>query len=525
MRAARREHRRTGRPWSAGAARRPSTSRRDGHSAAPGPWHFRCGSVSTGAVVRAGGPHEGWYIYAQETAAGVDAQRVGAPEARHCACLQRDECARGLDVLELERRGGAARVGGGIRGGAAGEEGARGPGTVPDGAGRRVSEWLARGGSRAARQAPCPRDHGLTRRRDSHDRTVRIGLKRGKLLHLFTHPARDAPRDKHRNVLRRARFLKQRLESAGFRLVPWDFKKGQPPRFWAAHARPMDDDDDDLYGPTAAPAPDAADDSADEPMEEESAADDDSADSADSDSDLEIIIDKPAAAPKPAQQQQPPHESRAIKIEAPPQASTAPSQAARTTPPQAPAQPGTAYPAIRSSTVDVNADPVYPPVGKPISRVVMDADLAEETKPWRLPGADQSDFFNYGFDEFTWEQYRLKQQEMTETIADQKAHQQQMVAMMSGLPGPGAPAPTAPAGMPGMPGEAEMMQMMQQMVASGMDPNSMDFNQMMMQMSNGGGMGGFGGPSGNQGAFGGGHGGGGGGGGGGRGRGRGRGNW
>ncbi|KAL5396650.1 hypothetical protein PMIN06_003960 [Paraphaeosphaeria minitans] len=371
----------------------------------------------------------------------------------------------------------------------------------------------------------------LTRPSDNNNRTVRIGLKRGKLLYLFNHPTHDVERDKHRNVITRARFVKQRLESKGYRLTPWDFKKGQPPRFWAQHQ--MDDDDDDLYGPAEPQQPDApkndeedaddgADDSADEPMEEESA---DDHDSDDSDSDLEIIIDKPTLAPKPAQQQPPPpqqpQESKAIKIEAPPQAATAPSLPARAAAHQLPTQLGTAYPAIRSSAVDVNDDPVYPPVGKPISQVVMDADLAEETKPWRLPGADQSDYFNYGFDEFNWEQYRLKQQTMTDTLAEQQKQQQQMLAMMTGLPGPGAPAPTTPAGMPGMPGEAEMMQMMQQMAASGMDPNSMDFNQMMMQMSNGGGMGGFGGPSGNQGGFGVGHGGGGGG----RGRGRGRGNW
>ncbi|KAI5444658.1 hypothetical protein KIW84_013075 [Lathyrus oleraceus] len=28
-------------------------------------------------------------------------------------------------------------------------------------------------------------------------------------------------------------------------------------------------------------------------------------------------------------------------------------------------------------------------------------------KPWRLPGADITDYFNFGFDENTWKQYRL----------------------------------------------------------------------------------------------------------------------
>ena len=240
--------------------------------------------------------------------------------------------------------------------------------------------------------------------------------------------------------------------------------------------------------------------------------------------DLEIIIDKPAVAPKPAQQPSQPQESKAIKIEAPPQPSTTTARATSATAPQLPAQPGTAYPAIKSSTIDVNGDPVYPPAGKPISQLNMDADLAEETKLWRIPGTDQSDYFNYGFDEFTWETYRSKQELMKNTINEQAAEQQQMMAMMGGLPGPGGAPPNAPTGpsMPGMPGEAEMMQIMQQMAAQGMDPSNMDFGQMMNMMSSGGGMSGFGGPQGNQGGFGGG-GGGGHGGGGGRGRGRGRG--
>lgn len=147
----------------------------------------------------------------------------------------------------------------------------------------------------------------LTGRSDNNDRTVRIGLKRGKLLYLFQHPPHDVERDKHRNVITRARFIKLRLEAHGFRLIPWDFKKGQPPRFWdahaharaRAHARPNAmDDDDDLYGSDAPQQPDApatapdapakpaaaADESADEPMDEESADDDASDDSDDSDS-------------------------------------------------------------------------------------------------------------------------------------------------------------------------------------------------------------------------------------------------
>jgi pre-mRNA 3'-end-processing factor FIP1 len=164
---------------------------------------------------------------------------------------------------------------------------------------------------------------------------------------------------------------------------------------------------------------------------------------------------------------------------------------------------------VKTSTIDVNADPIYPPVGKPVSQIDIDADLAESTKPWRLPGADQSDYFNYGFDEFTWEMYRQRQDNMASTLANQKAETAQFQQMfMPGMPQPGGggggaggsggqagglqgvPAgPSAGAGMPGMPGmsEEQMQMMMAQMQASGMDMGNMDFNT-FMQMA--GGMGG-----------------------------------
>ncbi|EON60979.1 hypothetical protein W97_00189 [Coniosporium apollinis CBS 100218] len=107
---------------------------------------------------------------------------------------------------------------------------------------------------------------------------------------------------------------------------------------------------------------------------------------------------------------------------------------------------GSTYPEIRTSTIDVNADPVYPPARKPITAVEIDVDLAEHTKPWRLPGADQSDFFNYGFDEFTWEMYRLKQQSMAKVQEEQKAETKHLEMFLTGGGGmPGIPpAPPGP---------------------------------------------------------------------------------
>ncbi|XP_014556804.1 hypothetical protein COCVIDRAFT_15769 [Bipolaris victoriae FI3] len=299
-----------------------------------------------------------------------------------------------------------------------------------------------------------------------------------------------------------------------------------------------DESDDDLYGDETATqqskdANKAEDNSSgDEPMDEESGDDDDDED--DSDSDIDIIIEKAPAPAKPAASQQP-QESKAIKIEAPPP-STTPSQqpppktglATGGTIPQisASALSGTAFPAQRTSTIDVNGNPIYPPQGKEILSVDIDADLAEEHKIWRRPGEDQSDYFNYGFDEFTWELYRQRQVAMANTIQGQKNDMAQMQAMMGGGPmpgmpgmggapqsngGPGGAPPTGPGGGggggggagggamgPGGMNEQQMQMMMQEMMAQGMDPSQMDFAS-FMQMA-GQGMGGFPtGPGGQQG--------------------------
>ena len=177
---------------------------------------------------------------------------------------------------------------------------------------------------------------------------------------------------------------------------------------------------------------------------------------------------------------------------------------------------GAAFPAQRTSTIDVNGNPVYPPQGKEILSVDIDADLAEEQKIWRRPGEDQSDYFNYGFAEFPWELYRQRQVSMANTLQGQKNDMAQMQAMMGGGPmpgmpgmgagpqgngGPGGAPPTGPGGGgnamgPGGMNEQQMQMMMQDMMAQGMDPSQMDFAS-FMQMA-GQGMGGFGGGPGGQ---------------------------
>lgn len=49
--------------------------------------------------------------------------------------------------------------------------------------------------------------------------------------------------------------------------------------------------------------------------------------------------------------------------------------------------------------------------GRSIFEVDMDA-LAE--KPWRRPGSDISDYFNYGFDEVSWEAYCYRRRDLGE---------------------------------------------------------------------------------------------------------------
>ena len=143
---------------------------------------------------------------------------------------------------------------------------------------------------------------------------------------------------------------------------------------------------------------------------------------------------------------------------------------------------------------------------KPLLELDFDADLAEHSKPWRLPRTDQTDFFNYGFDEYTWTQYCIRQQTMAGTIGELKASDAQMKAMFGGGGDggmPGMPGMSGGGGGGGMPGMPDPQQMMQQMMQSGMDPSKMDFQQFMGMMGGPGGMGGGQQGQQNQGGFGG----------------------
>lgn len=77
---------------------------------------------------------------------------------------------------------------------------------------------------------------------------------------------------------------------------------------------------------------------------------------------------------------------------------------------------GTALGAVKAATlptqgqkkIDVNTVGLIN--GQPIYEY--DLDTEQDEKPWRKPGADISDYFNYGFTEDTWKQYCEKQRRM-----------------------------------------------------------------------------------------------------------------
>lgn len=112
-----------------------------------------------------------------------------------------------------------------------------------------------------------------------------------------------------------------------------------------------------------------------------------------------------------------------------------------------------------------------------------------------MPGTDTTDFFNYGFDEFTWSLYCLKQEKTrAEAQEDKKGFSMVMdggpMAMPGMRPGPGGAPPGM--NMPGMPGMGDMggpdmmAQMAQMAQMMGMDPNQMDPAMFGMQQPGGG---------------------------------------
>ncbi|KAK9452639.1 Fip1 motif-domain-containing protein [Dipodascopsis uninucleata] len=81
-----------------------------------------------------------------------------------------------------------------------------------------------------------------------------------------------------------------------------------------------------------------------------------------------------------------------------------------------------------SQKVGVDLSKVPELDGKPLTSV----DLENfEDKPWRKPGADITDYFNYGFDEFTWTTYCLRQDKFRQEYDANKMIQEMMQLQMA----------------------------------------------------------------------------------------------
>ncbi|KAM5433528.1 Cleavage polyadenylation factor subunit fip1 [Microsporum ferrugineum] len=237
----------------------------------------------------------------------------------------------------------------------------------------------------------------------------------------------------------------------------------------------MEEDDDDLYDPTNAvssgtkqvsPTQDSEQQTGDVGMAEGDDYEEEEEEEEDED-DFKIITEVPPEVAAELVTQYPRHtpyrseppKSTADSASATPKAAPTypvqkPGTPAASAKPTAPLKPGSSYPAHHTSSVDVSANPIHPSTNKPILSTDLDADFpTEDDKPWRRPGSDINDYFNYGFDEFTWASYCLKQQSLRKDINDQKTQMEDMQAFLSGgLPGmpvPGGPTPSLPGLMPG----------------------------------------------------------------------------
>ena len=70
---------------------------------------------------------------------------------------------------------------------------------------------------------------------------------------------------------------------------------------------------------------------------------------------------------------------------------------------------GTAGGSGGSGSIDLDKDGLFD--GQPITQ--LDPEVLKE-KPWRQPGANLADYFNYGFNEYTWMEYLNRQEKLRE---------------------------------------------------------------------------------------------------------------
>ena len=86
-------------------------------------------------------------------------------------------------------------------------------------------------------------------------------------------------------------------------------------------------------------------------------------------------------------------------------------------------------PPARAPPSHPEIDPTVPGVFE--GRSIFDIDMTNlAEKPWRRPGSDISDWFNYGFDEISWEAYCYRRRDMGELASVLKAN----VINFAGMP-------------------------------------------------------------------------------------------
>lgn len=82
--------------------------------------------------------------------------------------------------------------------------------------------------------------------------------------------------------------------------------------------------------------------------------------------------------------------------------------------------PNTLPPAIAPPS-HPNIDPNL--IGTLDGRSILEVDLNSlNEKPWRRPGSDLSDWFNYGFDEISWDAYCYRRKELGDLATVLKAN-------------------------------------------------------------------------------------------------------
>lgn len=91
--------------------------------------------------------------------------------------------------------------------------------------------------------------------------------------------------------------------------------------------------------------------------------------------------------------------------------------------------------ATASGSLNIHAVGTFPTATNPSLPIIaadLDDDALFEERPWRRPGADLTDYFNFGFDEGSWKEYCQKQKVLREEHGGKRRIQNVFEAMASG---------------------------------------------------------------------------------------------